>query len=210
MTKDEALKIAIEWLDNQQLGYSGHSVRKACQEALVEQPTNMVTVPLDKLEDMQRRLKATQEPVYTNGDRTMTMKDRNFTSEGNGYIQDNNFDFDAGLRIDGDFVDAERDQYAQMICSALNTQQPTQEPVAWQALCGDKHYAYGTAEMDLKGYHSDFWQRPLYTHPPKQWQGLSDKEIGTLTVFDGLHHVETPLLAKFIRAIEAKLREKNG
>ncbi|MCX7186919.1 MAG: hypothetical protein NTW57_06660 [Methylophilales bacterium] len=37
MTKDEALKMAIDWLDNQQLGYSGHSVRKACQEAL-EQP----------------------------------------------------------------------------------------------------------------------------------------------------------------------------
>ena len=33
-TKDEALRMAIEWLDNQQLGYSGHSVRKACQEAL--------------------------------------------------------------------------------------------------------------------------------------------------------------------------------
>ena len=31
-------------------------------EALAEQPTNMVTIPLDKLEDMQRRLKTTQEP----------------------------------------------------------------------------------------------------------------------------------------------------
>ena len=29
---------------------------QACKEAL-EQPTNMVTIPLDKLEDMQRRLK---------------------------------------------------------------------------------------------------------------------------------------------------------
>jgi len=32
-------------------------------KAPAEQPTNMVTVPLDKLEDMQRRLKVTQEPV---------------------------------------------------------------------------------------------------------------------------------------------------
>jgi hypothetical protein len=39
MTKDEALRMAIEWLDNQQLGYSGHSVRKACQDALA-QPTS--------------------------------------------------------------------------------------------------------------------------------------------------------------------------
>jgi len=31
-----------------------------------------------------------------------------------------------------------------------------------------------------------------------------------LTVFDGLHHVEIPLLANFARAIEAKLKEKNS
>ena len=43
----------------------------------------------------------------------------------------------------------------------------------------------------------------------REWQGLTDEEIGMLTVFDGLHHVEVPLLAKFTRAIEAKLKEKN-
>jgi hypothetical protein len=74
----------------------------------------------------------TQEPVYRNGDRTMTMEDRNFTSEGDGYIQDNNFDFDAGLRIDGDFVDAERDQYAQMLCNALNARQEVKKSLAVQ------------------------------------------------------------------------------
>jgi hypothetical protein len=31
-----------------------------------------------------------------------------------------------------------------------------------------------------------------------------------LTVFDGLHHVEVPLLADYARAIEAKLKEKNA
>ncbi len=54
----------------------------------------------------------------------------------------------------------------------------------------------------------------IYTTQPEQkpvreWQGLTDEEVGTLTVFDGLHHVEVPLLADFARAIEAKLREKN-
>ena len=50
----------------------------------------------------------------------------------------------------------------------------------------------------------------VYGDPPqrKPWVGLTDEEVGTLTVFDGLHHVETPLLADFIRAIEAKLKEK--
>jgi hypothetical protein len=83
-------------------------------------------------------------------------------------------------------------------------EQPKQEPVAWQALCGDNHYAYGTAEIDLKGYHSDFWQRPLFTHP-KQWQGLSDDEIDAIDFPES----GTATIRDFTRAIEAKLREKN-
>ena len=76
-TKDEALKMAIEAMENSivrckdlhhakkdQHKDSGqcpveqrwHATIQACKEAL-EQPTNMVTIPLDKLEDMQRRLK---------------------------------------------------------------------------------------------------------------------------------------------------------
>jgi hypothetical protein len=52
--------------------------------------------------------------------------------------------------------------------------------------------------------------KPNYTQPiGKEWVGLTDEEVGMLTVFDGLHHVEVPLLAIFIRAIEAKLKEKN-
>ncbi len=43
----------------------------------------------------------------------------------------------------------------------------------------------------------------------REWKGLTDEEIGMLTVFDGLHHVEIPLLASFARAVEAKLKEKN-
>ena len=44
----------------------------------------------------------------------------------------------------------------------------------------------------------------------RTWVGLTDEEVGGLTVFDGLHHIETPLLAEYIRHIEAKLREKNN
>ena len=55
MTKQtRALQMAINALTN----CSGfEEAIQACKEALAEQPTNMVTVPLDKLEDMQRRLK---------------------------------------------------------------------------------------------------------------------------------------------------------
>jgi len=97
MTKDEALKIAIDTLQNAKRRHfycedTYYSCPKhedgcaddrqpykcncgadelnaeieisinACKEAL-EQPSNMVTVPLDKLQDMQRRLKALEQPA---------------------------------------------------------------------------------------------------------------------------------------------------
>ena len=79
------------------------------------------------------------------------------------------------------------------------------EPVAWIV-----------HEDGVRGLH---WSHPrngmiktepLYTAPTKRkWVGLNNVEIGRLTVFDGLHHVDTLVLADFIRAIEAKLKEKN-
>jgi hypothetical protein len=72
MTKDEALKMAIEqlWacsmlmnLDHSDYLYEDViQALDACKEAL-ERPSNMVVVPLDKLEDMQRRLKALEQPA---------------------------------------------------------------------------------------------------------------------------------------------------
>lgn len=45
---------------------------------------------------------------------------------------------------------------------------------------------------------------------PRQWQGLTEEEFFELLHFDGrLDHVETPLIADFIRTIQAKLKEKN-
>ena len=52
----------------------------------------------------------------------------------------------------------------------------------------------------------------LLVAQPKQkreWQGLTNEEVGALTVFDGLHHVEIPILANFVWAVEAKIKEKN-
>jgi hypothetical protein len=60
MTKDEALKMAIEALSQDEGWFEPEEAIKACKEAL-ERPSNMVAVPLDKLQDMQRRLKAAQE-----------------------------------------------------------------------------------------------------------------------------------------------------
>jgi hypothetical protein len=80
------------------------------------------------------------------------------------------------------------------------------QPVAWMYVNADgecEQIEYGEVLDDPS-------VTPLYTAPPqREWQGLTDEEVGMLTVFDGLHHVEVPLLADFIRAIEAKLKEKN-
>jgi hypothetical protein len=47
---------------------------------------------------------------------------------------------------------------------------------------------------------------PTWTPPPR----LSDEQIGMLTVFDGLHHVEVPLLAAYARAVETAVRKQFG
>ena len=44
----------------------------------------------------------------------------------------------------------------------------------------------------------------------KEWVGLTDEEVGTLTVADGLHDIEVPILADLIRTVEAKLKERNN
>ncbi len=88
--------------------------------------------------------------------------------------------------------------------------QPEQEPVAWMYVNMD-----GECEqieyLENEPMPDDPSITPLYTAPPpRQWQGLTYEEVGALTVFNGLHHVEVPVLADFIRAIEAKIKEKNG
>ena len=44
----------------------------------------------------------------------------------------------------------------------------------------------------------------------REWVGLTGEEIGLLTTGDDWAHLETPVLALFARAIEAKLKEKNA
>jgi hypothetical protein len=66
VSKDTALRMAIETLEllNEHVYRTGNAYDaiKACKKAL-ERPSNMVAVPLDKLEDMQRRLKALEQPA---------------------------------------------------------------------------------------------------------------------------------------------------
>jgi len=51
---------------------------------------------------------------------------------------------------------------------------------------------------------------PMMEFKRSGWVGLTDEEVGGLTVFKGLSHIETPLLVDYIRHIQDKLKEKNG
>jgi hypothetical protein len=86
--------------------------------------------------------------------------------------------------------------------------EPEQEPVAWMYVNKD-----GECEQIDFGY--PFWDpdvTPLYTAPPKrEWAGLTEEEFSELLYFDGrLDNVEVPLIADLIRAVQAKLKEKNS
>ena len=50
----------------------------------------------------------------------ITLGNRHFELVGADFIQDENFDFDAGLKLSGDFVEGQKALYARMICAALN------------------------------------------------------------------------------------------
>ena len=82
---------------------------------------------------------------------------------------------------------------------------------------GTTHYA-GCIQAGPKHYECALQEvgrlRLTITHlrvklEKKEWVGLTDEEVGGLTVFDGLHHIETPLLAEYVLHIQVKLREKN-
>ena len=60
-----------------------------------------------------------QKFIATNTNRELTMKDRFFSAH-DDFVADNNFDFDAGFLVTGDFVNDEKSRYAQMIACTLN------------------------------------------------------------------------------------------
>ena len=84
---------------------------------------------------------------------------------------------------------------------ALRTRlaQPEPEPVAW--IEGD--------EPILTWFKTEPEAIPLYTSPPasKPWVGLTDEEIDE--VFGSPMKLEPSFMLSFVRAIEAKLKEKN-
>ena len=91
----------------------------------------------------------------------------------------------------------------QRVINTLN-QQPEPEPVAW-AWTVNSGAGYITKGVGFDKTDIPFAKHtPLYTAPPqREWQGLTDEEIDTWNI------VGHESLREFVRAIEAKLKEKN-
>jgi hypothetical protein len=76
------------------------------------------------------------------------------------------------------------------------------KPVAWMLP------EYGDVLPASQADGTGIYNIPLYTAPPrKEWVGLTDEEIEDLDDFD---YCEYGFPNNFVRAIEAKLKEKNG
>ena len=132
------------------------------------------------------------------------------------------FDIDASNRQTNEAITALRQALAepeqpasgikQVIELYDSPEQPAQDdPVAW-AVVGDGkwgEYKYGMQFESVEAYNPKYWNargyelHPLYTGPQaREWVGLTDEEFVELCSAD----LGT---AALIRAIEAKLKEKN-
>ena len=79
---------------------------------------------------------------------------------------------------------------------------PEQEPVAWAMLMPVKGDFIDAITPDEHARVEGEYKHPLYTTPPQRtWVGLTDDEMQDL--WDRYAHME------MMRAIEAKLKEKN-
>jgi len=94
-------------------------------------------------------------------------------------------------------------------CEICNAPQPAQEPVAWTLLLtGEHHGIIGEAGEKFIGAPECYQRVNVYTTPPKrEWVGLTDEEID-----DAAHYCvkSGQSVNAAIRAIEAKLKEKNN
>lgn len=90
--------------------------------------------------------------------------------------------------------------------------QPEPEPVAWMEIEKyiDEDNLWDSRKI-LRDYDNGLGE-PLYTTPPqREWVGLTDEEMfAALVQVDPLTKRLAPGFEHYARAIESKLKEKNG
>ena len=94
--------------------YPDDSVRNKAADA-IEQLQAELAVMTEKRNNL-------RNTIFTNTNREMSLNGRFFRASAD-WVYDENFDFDAGFKLFGDFVDDEKNRYAQMIACTLNDYQ---------------------------------------------------------------------------------------
>jgi hypothetical protein len=86
-------------------------------------------------------------------------------------------------------------------------QEIEQEPVAWMHIQG-RHQELSHFPLDDGEISRGWEQYPLYTTPPQRtWVGLTDEDVnGFVGQYWGDEYMK---MRSMVRAIEAKLKEKN-
>jgi len=96
-----------------------------------------------------------------------------------------------------------------------------QEPVAWRSWNDKDGFGFWDTKNEAESWCDlDFDSEPLYTTPPqREWVGLTEEDIQPAIrkamIYYGYDPKHSTLTSgagfcELIRAIEAKLREKNG
>ena len=95
--------------------------------------------------------------------------------------------------------------YCKHAISALKAalEQPEQEPVAWTTMPHTDNWLFVSGAM--KPSFPEDWH-PLYTHPRREWRGLTDTERAAVQ-HESFKRGLSPL--EFMELHEAKLKEKN-
>ena len=107
-------------------------------------------------------------------------------------------------------TEAEKIAYCAGWWAAMEAKREQQEPVAWQVhpfdygIGSEGVYAMTQRPNQVKAWERKGWTvQPLYTHPSRQWQGLTNEEVDQMAS----NAVDAWECA---RAVEEKLRAKNS
>ena len=111
---------------------------------------------------------------------------------------------DKGADYEHGFIDGMQYQMQSSVDKAVNAMaQPEQEPVAWGMPSAGGGFIVDCITPEEHDRVEGAYTIPLYTTPPQRtWVGLTDEEISEL--IRATHNT-----GSFVRAIEAKLKEKN-
>ena len=176
-------------------GFESPHEHKVPAEAL-EQPTNMVTIPLDKLEDMQRRLK--EQPKNTQPlDEVIEefMKDPAMKQA-----------MDKAREKLSPLFSHPTPQTTQEHSMTKKCMRGTDDMMPWTHIIAD--FLEQGKDWDLKEVAEVLRNAQAKIDSlSKEWQGLSDDDINGAVKFLNVR-IEYPIM--FARLIEMHLKEKNG